>query len=72
MSDGARFGGLRVGDGTTLLVSALLTGAFCVIFSAVVAVLTDVLSMWAILALSAVSGFGGRIFAYLVLERRRE
>jgi hypothetical protein len=55
-----------------LFISARLAGAFCTAFTIAAGILTEALGMLALLGLSALSGFGGRVFAHLVFERRRQ
>lgn len=52
----------------TALVSAALTGLFCMGFTVLVGWLTMALSMAALVVLSFVSGFCGSLFARLVLR----
>lgn len=55
----------------TLLISAALTGIFCVAFSAVVGALMVALPYIGVLVLSFLSGAFGRIFAHYVFEKPR-
>lgn len=50
-------------------VSALMTGLFCAGFAAVVDALTDQLMVWQVIALAALSGTLGSLFAQMVLGR---
>jgi nucleoside permease NupC len=51
-----------------VLLSAALTGVFCVGFSLLVGWLSMALSMQVLVGLSFVSGFGGSLFARLILR----
>ena len=55
----------------SLLIAALVTGAFCAAFAFVVDAITDVLTMWQVIGVAAVSGFCGSIFASFILGRNR-
>jgi hypothetical protein len=48
-----------------LLISASLTGLFCSIFAVVADSILDMLTVWMLAGTAALSGFLGRIFAYL-------
>ncbi|QFS82800.1 hypothetical protein FIU97_08305 [Roseivivax sp. THAF40] len=54
------------------LLPAVLTGAFCVIFSIVVNALAGALDMALFLGVSFVSGFLGNLFAQAVTGGRRK
>ncbi|MHA6344178.1 hypothetical protein [Roseivivax sp. CAU 1761] len=52
-----------------VVLTATLTGVFCVGFTIFVAMLTEALSFLQIVGVSFVSGFLGSIFAQLVIKR---
>lgn len=55
----------------SLVISAVLTGAFCGAFALGVDVLTDMLDRTNLLMISFVSGFLGSLFASFVMGRNR-
>lgn len=55
-----------------VLISAVLTGAFCATFAGIIDVATDMLSPENIIAFAALSGFLGSLFSQLVLKGRRK
>ncbi|MCH2164110.1 MAG: hypothetical protein MK098_05600 [Marinovum sp.] len=52
-----------------ILLTSLMTGVFCAVFATVIDVITDALTMWAVIGLAFVSGFCGSLFAQLVSGR---
>ena len=54
-----------------ILLSAVLTGAFCAVFAVGIDWLTDMLARRQVIGLSFASGFLGSLFASLVLRRGR-
>jgi phage-related holin len=54
-----------------VLLTSMITGAFCAVFAMVIDVITDALSLWMVAALAFVSGFAGSFFAQVVLKRAR-
>ena len=56
----------------TILVSAVLTGAFCAVFAVAIDWITDMLDRRQVIGLSFTSGFLGSLFAQIVLRRWRE
>ena len=53
------------------ILPAVLTGAFCGAFALGIDFLTDMLERQQVLIVSFISGFGGSIFASLVLRKGR-
>lgn len=50
------------------LIPAVLTGVFCSVFAGVVDIVTDALSMMAVVIMAFISGFCGSLFARLILR----
>jgi hypothetical protein len=49
---------------------SVVTGVFCAVFAAIVDLITDALSMWAVICLAFVSGFTGSLLAQVILKRK--
>jgi len=54
-----------------VLITSVITGVFCAVFATVIDLITDALAMWMVIALAFVSGFGGSLFAQIVLKRTK-
>ncbi len=54
----------------TVLMAALTTGGFCAVFAVLISQITQMLGLWQVAGMSALSGFLGSLFASLVLRRR--
>lgn len=61
---------MKTGMGSSLLITAIMTGVFCAGFSVVVSQVAVQLSMTAVIAVSFVSGFLGSTVAQLVQKWR--
>lgn len=55
----------------TVLLTALLTGAFCSVFAVVVDLITNLFSLWQLMLVSFCSGALGSLFAQTVIARFR-
>jgi hypothetical protein len=56
----------------SIVLTALLTGAFCAVFAVLVEVVTDLFGVWQLMLVSFLSGSLGSLFAQTVLGRWRE
>ena len=56
----------------TILITAVLTGAFCAIFAVGIDWVTDMLDRNQVIGISFTSGFLGSLFAQTVMGRWRE
>ena len=55
----------------SILMAALTTGGFCAVFAVGVSQITQMLAIWQVAGVSALSGFLGSLFASFVLRRQR-
>ena len=53
----------------SVLLTALLTGAFCAVFAVFVSYVTSLFAIFGVIGISFISGFLGSVFAQGVLKR---
>ncbi len=53
-----------------VLTTSVMTGVFCALFSVVVGIVAEALSMPTLIVLSFVSGFLGSLIAQIVMKRK--
>ena len=55
-----------------IVLTAVLTGAFCAVFAVFVELVTDLFGLWQLMLVSFISGALGSLFAQTVLGRWKE